>query len=292
MPGSQALCRLNRRRCTYCMKAYSSISAYFLRLEANYIGTSVAQSRRFLTTVRIWGKDEGGTLTRLILTTALINGRLFWFARQKSVAGLEDTVRGRYSRLQGVSGLPLEAAAAAFSLSRPDTALEWLEQGRCLVWSQLSDLRTPFGSLHSVNEAPAKSIADVAKKLENAGSTRISSHTGMSFLEKILIENEGRTHLSLARQWHELSVPSARAIPGFESFLQPSPCSALMQHLPDGPVVVINVSKALCDAIVLVPGRDEPLHVPFLISPFPMIPSCACSRVRGNNRFCIAYTAC
>ncbi|KAF6745766.1 CHAT domain-containing protein [Ephemerocybe angulata] len=178
------------------------------------------------------------------------------------IAGLEQTVRGRYTQLQGSSGLALEAAAAACTLGRVDKALEWLEQGRCLVWSQINNLRTPLDDLRLHDQDLAQRIADVSKRLENAGSSRAQSNISMSTTEKISLEDEGRAHLDLAKEWEGL-LGTVRATPGFESFLRPPPCAFLMQHLPEsGVIVVINVDKRRCDAIALRAGWDEPLHIP------------------------------
>ncbi|KAF6765581.1 CHAT domain-containing protein [Ephemerocybe angulata] len=178
------------------------------------------------------------------------------------IAGLEQTVRGRYTQLEDISGLALEAAAAACALGRADKALEWLEQGRCLVWSQLNALRTPLDDLRSHDEKLADSIADTAKQLETAGSSRGQSHVDMSLSEKISLGDDARAHLTLARKWDDL-LKTARAIPGFESFLMPLSCSTLMQNLPEsGPVLVINIDKRRCDALALLAGLDEPLHIP------------------------------
>ncbi|KAF6744193.1 CHAT domain-containing protein [Ephemerocybe angulata] len=178
------------------------------------------------------------------------------------IAGLEQTVRGRYTHLQDNSGLALDAAAAAFTLGRADKALEWLEQGRCLVWNQLNALRTPLDSLRAHNAELAENIATTAKQLESAGSSRGQSHSQMSLSEKVSLEAEARGHLELSRQWDSL-LKSARDIPGFESFLKLLPCSSIMQHLPEaGPIIVINVNESRCDAIALLAGLDEPLHFP------------------------------
>ncbi|KAF6750936.1 CHAT domain-containing protein [Ephemerocybe angulata] len=178
------------------------------------------------------------------------------------IAGLEQTVHGRFTQLEDISGLALEAAAAACALDRADKALEWLEQGRCLVWNQLNNLRTPLDDLRIQNEDLAQDIADVSKRLETAGSSRGQSHVDMSFSEKMSLEDEARAHLNLARKWDDL-LKKARAIPSFESFLMPSPCSTLMQHLPEsGPLIVININDRRCDALALLAGLDEPLHIP------------------------------
>ncbi|KAF5309727.1 hypothetical protein D9611_014438 [Ephemerocybe angulata] len=164
--------------------------------------------------------------------------------------------------LEGISGLALESAAAACGLDRADKALEWLEQGRCLVWSQLNALRTPLDDLRSHDEELADSIAETARQLETAGSSRAQIHASMPLSEKIPLEDEARAHLNLARKWDDL-LRAARAIPGFEFFLMPSPCSLLMQHLPhSGPLIVININDRRCDALALRAGLDEPLHIP------------------------------
>ncbi|KAH6905616.1 CHAT domain-containing protein [Coprinopsis sp. MPI-PUGE-AT-0042] len=166
------------------------------------------------------------------------------------IAGLEDSIQA------------LEAASAACSLGQVGKALEWLEQGRCIVWSQLSNLRTPLDDLRLHNSQLAQSVTDLSKQLETAGSSQGQSHINLSMLEKISLEDEARAHLNLARKWDDL-LQTVRSIPGFESFLQPLPYSSLLQHLPaSGPVVVINVDKQRCDAIALLAGQAKPLHIP------------------------------
>ncbi|KAF6764575.1 CHAT domain-containing protein [Ephemerocybe angulata] len=178
------------------------------------------------------------------------------------VAGLEQTVRGRYTQLEETSSLALKAAAAACAVDRPDKALEWLEQGRCLVWNQLNNLRTPLTDLQMKDEDLAQEIANVSQQLESAGSSRVQSHVDMSLREKMSLEVETRAHSDLAKKWKDL-LRRARALPGFESFLKPSPCSAIMSHLPEsGPIIVINVHKSRCDALALMAGLNEPLHIP------------------------------
>ncbi|KAJ2920446.1 hypothetical protein H1R20_g16648, partial [Candolleomyces eurysporus] len=66
----------------------------------------------------------------------------------------------------------------------------------------------------------------------------------MSTSDRISVEDEARVHLELAKEWEELLTTVRSTIPGFENFLQPSPCSILLQHLPEsGPIVIINVHE-------------------------------------------------
>ncbi|KAF6747409.1 CHAT domain-containing protein, partial [Ephemerocybe angulata] len=177
-------------------------------------------------------------------------------------ASLDQTLRNRFTQLQSTSGLPLQAAATAFAFDRIDKALEWLEQGRGLVWGQLTNLRTPLDDLREHDSQLASSITKVGKQLEGAGSSRASSRADMSLSERVSLEDEALTHVMLAQQWDNL-IARARTIPGFEAFLKPAPWSTLLQNLPgSGPIVLINLDHRRCDAIALLAGYDRPLHIP------------------------------
>jgi len=54
----------------------------------------------------------------------------------------------------------------------------------------------------------------------------------------------------LARDWDDL-VAAVRTRRGFEHFLLPTPFAELAGAAADGPVVLVNVSRYRCDALVL-----------------------------------------
>jgi hypothetical protein len=178
------------------------------------------------------------------------------------IAGLEHTIQQRHQLLQDMSDLPLKAAAAACSLGHVDKALEWLEQGRCLVWTQLNHLRTPLDDLVLHDSELAQRFLDVSKSLERTAARNSPIQSGMSLSDKMSLEKEAHTQLNLAMEWNDL-LHTIRTLPGFHNFLQPSPCSTLIHNLPDsGPIVVINVHHSRCDAIAVLAGLNEPLHIP------------------------------
>ncbi|TEB27234.1 hypothetical protein FA13DRAFT_1794870 [Coprinellus micaceus] len=178
------------------------------------------------------------------------------------LAGLDQSIEERYASVADASAFALEAAAAACRLGEPEKAVEWLDHGRCLVWNQLSALRTPLNDLQAYDSALAKKVIEMSRLLEGTGSSRERMHSGMSLSQKISVEDEARSHLRHAQEWEEL-LEEVRAIPGFENFLRQSPCSALLENLPSsGPVVVINLNEERCDALALLSGLDEPLHIP------------------------------
>ncbi|TEB21530.1 hypothetical protein FA13DRAFT_1741760 [Coprinellus micaceus] len=178
------------------------------------------------------------------------------------VAGLEHTVQHRFAMLEEHPGLILEAAATMFRLELVEKALEWLEQGRCLVWGQQHQLRTPLDELWIHDPSLADKVMDVSRQLEHAGSSSRASKVGVPISERISLEEEAGNHVRLATEWEHL-LATVRATPGFERFLQPPTLSALVQHLPvSGPVVIINIHDSRCDAIAILAGSDEPVHIP------------------------------
>ena len=184
------------------------------------------------------------------------------------LAGLEQTIRKCHTNLFEISDLATSAAPCAFKFGRPDLALEWLEQGRCLIWSQLNNLRTPLeklGALFSHNPEIAREMLTVSRALENAGSQGdlVAQSEGEATMEyKMSLQDEANIHIRLAQKWNEL-LTEILTIPKFKDFLQPPTCSNLLKNLPEsGSVAVVNVHKDSCDALVLSSDLDEPLHIP------------------------------
>jgi hypothetical protein len=61
--------------------------------------------------------------------------RIVWLGR---------TINQRYKDIGSIGTSINEAAAVACEIGRYDLALEWLEQGRSIVWNQMLRLRTPM----------------------------------------------------------------------------------------------------------------------------------------------------
>jgi hypothetical protein len=56
--------------------------------------------------------------------------------------------------------------------------------------------------------------------------------------------------MALAREWDDL-VDEVRGLPGFEEFLRPPKIESLLGAAKNGPVVVLNVSRWRCDALIV-----------------------------------------
>ena len=180
------------------------------------------------------------------------------------LAGLEQTIHHQYAKLCGYPPVVPVAVANALHYNRPDLALEWLEQGRCLVWNQLNQLHTPVNSLHMRNPSLADRFVKVAKALESDGTClALSSHSSYATLaEEIHIQDNTRDHTFHAADYRQL-LKEIRDLPDFHDFLQPPNATNLLSSLrSDGPVIIFNLYEAQCDALALIAGIKKPLHIP------------------------------
>ncbi|KAF8901389.1 CHAT domain-containing protein [Gymnopilus junonius] len=180
------------------------------------------------------------------------------------VVGLDQTIQKRHTNLPDISDVSTSAAAAAFELGKVDTALEVLEEGRCLVWNQLNNLRTPMDALRAEDPVLADGLVRVSTALEFAGS-RLETGLpipGTGLAQKMLVQDQVTAHVKLAEEWQTL-LTRVRKIPNFQDFLRPPTCSTMMRRLPEsGIVVLINVHQQRCDALGLVSGSDKPVAIP------------------------------
>ena len=180
------------------------------------------------------------------------------------VASLQETVERRYAHLTMISGVTTKAAAVAISKKRPDFALEWLEEGRCLVWAQLNQLRTPVDRLSIVDQALSDSFLAASRTLELSGSRQSLPYLlgEITMSQKIAAQDAANAHVKFAKE-REILLSRIRQISGFEDFLRPPKHSRLLKNIPpSGYVIVINAYPGQCDAIILRKNQDVPFHIP------------------------------
>ncbi|KAJ6616661.1 CHAT domain-containing protein [Mycena sp. CBHHK59/15] len=124
-------------------------------------------------------------------------------------------------------------AVAAVCIERGEyaTAVEWLEQGRSIVWGQLLQLRTPVDELQDVEPDLANRLTHVSKELD-----------GSSSRDDLSLENSAQNHRRLTSEWEQL-VKQIRSIHPFERFLLPKTLKQLTAAGLSGPVVILNISS-------------------------------------------------
>lgn len=172
------------------------------------------------------------------------------------VAWLGLPIADRHQHLIQIGGTTRDAAAAAISLGEYEKALEWLEQGRSIVWTQVLQLRTPVDRLREVDSGLADHIFHISRLLDRGPEQK-----DLLDQEPRSMEEEGRWYRSLTSEW-ERTVEKIRSLPDFADFLRPPKATRLIGAAQHGPVVVVNIAEARCDALALLPKSDKILCIP------------------------------
>ncbi|KAG9089220.1 hypothetical protein FS749_001526 [Ceratobasidium sp. UAMH 11750] len=177
------------------------------------------------------------------------------------VVWLGASAQDRYKCLATtqVGILATEAATAAISQTRYDLALEWLEQGRSIVWGQTLQLRTPYDELSTDHPDLAEELQYVSTQFEHASMSLSSGPSTACGGE--LPHETARKHRWLAQKREEL-IEYIRHLPGLEDFLRPPNASKIMSWVQDKTIVVVNVHELRCDALILQAGARDITHVP------------------------------
>ncbi|WP_157736829.1 CHAT domain-containing protein [Actinoalloteichus hoggarensis] len=187
--------------------------------------------------------------------------------------GIERGARER--RLRIWEGLATEAAAAALSAGDADRAVELLEQGRSVLWSQTLQTRDDFSVLQERDPVLHDRLRAAATRLTAAADVDMPDGGGAPEPWGDRGHQERFDRIRLAQDWDRL-LAEARALPGLEYLLRVPPTATLRAGLPsDGPVVLVNVDRARCDALIVYRDRDVE-HVP--------LPALSQAEVAGRAR--------
>ncbi|CAE6444795.1 unnamed protein product [Rhizoctonia solani] len=212
-----------------------------------------------LQAARLWANNTASDCTseRLKAYDVAMNiiPQLVWFG---------STIRQRYDEVHMIEDLAVEAAAVAIQAREYALAIEWLEQGRSIVWNQVLQLRTPLDHLHSACLPLAEKLAEVASKLHHTGSRATA---GLIYSQAQSPEQIAREHHRLAVEYEDL-IRQAREISGLEDFLMPKKAPELMRAAHSGPIVVVNIHKSRCDALIIKPAQHDIVHLPLPKVPY------------------------
>ncbi|KAH0828771.1 hypothetical protein J3R83DRAFT_3209 [Lanmaoa asiatica] len=150
------------------------------------------------------------------------------------------------------SSLAVDAFSACLRNHSPADAVELLEQGRGVFWSQLTRLRSPLDDV--IASGPA-------------GKELAAEFTRLTVLIRNALDSPGARQHDLVCNLNvklEKVVTRIRGLPHLSRFLLPSLFSDLQQAARDGPVIIVSASKYGCDALVVLVDQD-PVHIPLSI---------------------------
>jgi len=164
------------------------------------------------------------------------------------------------SRRYDYETLPLHYASHQIDIGRLEQAVETLERGRGLLWSEMRGLRMSIDQLRLVNLPLAERFAAINNDLE-ALTTSSSAGTWLNDGQvdsSELMDPFGRLVIkqrALVAERDTL-ISQIQSLPGFETFLTTPSFGTLRSASERGPAIIINHTRWRSDIIILL--RDAP----------------------------------
>jgi CHAT domain-containing protein len=155
-------------------------------------------------------------------------------------------------------GFPLDYASYHVDHHQLEEAIETLERGRALLWSEMRYLRIPIDQLLKADPDLGHKFAAVNRDLEELTKSVPPSH-------KLSMDDNGSTEglgavdpfgrlllkqRVLLKERAKL-ISKIQSLPGFDTFLASPSFKTLRSAASSGPVIIINYSKWRSDILVL-----------------------------------------
>jgi CHAT domain-containing protein len=157
--------------------------------------------------------------------------------------------------------LPLDCASHQIHMGQIEQAVETLERGKGLLFSEMRGLRTSLDQLRAVDTPLAEKLANINRELETLTTTTVFS--GVS-LDDSGAEGHGRmdpfgrlvTKQRKLTEERERLILDIRTLPGLDRFLMAPSFDTLRSAAARGPVIIINHNEWRSDIIILL--HDSP----------------------------------
>ncbi|KAF8262636.1 CHAT domain-containing protein [Lactarius quietus] len=153
--------------------------------------------------------------------------------------------------------MSLDYVSYQVELHQLEEAIETLESGRALLWSEMRHLRTSIDQLLEADPGLGRKYVAVNRDLEEL-TTSIPPSPGLSMDDGTAdglraVDPFGRLllkHREILKERDKL-ISQIQALPGFASFLKSPPFDTLRSAASSGPVVIINHSEWRSDILIL-----------------------------------------
>ncbi|KAI0298410.1 CHAT domain-containing protein [Multifurca ochricompacta] len=176
------------------------------------------------------------------------------------------TLQIQHARLVAMRGfcdkMPLDYASYQIDMGQFIQAIETLERGRALLWSEMRGLRNSMDQLSGVNSPLATKLAAINNDLESlimsvtpSGTIEISDggsqvDDGMDPFGRLVVKQQ-----KLLEE-RDVLVSQIQELPGFGDFLKTPSFETIRLAASHGPVVIINHNKWRSDILILF--QDSP----------------------------------
>ena len=181
------------------------------------------------------------------------------------------TLQTQHHRLADVSKegrFSSDYASYLIENGQVEQAIETLERGRALIWSEMRGLRTSTDQLRAVDLALAERFAHINQRLESVTMAvaqdddeigRIETGTGR---REHSIGHLVLTQRTLLEERNSL-ISHIQSLPGFQYFLKSPSFDFLNAAASHGPVIIVNQSQACFSSHIILLLKDSR---PFIIS--------------------------
>ncbi|KAI9444063.1 hypothetical protein H4582DRAFT_2071659 [Lactarius indigo] len=191
------------------------------------------------------------------------------------------TISTQHTRLvkMGEDGqtMPLDYASFQIKLGRFEEAVETLEQGRALLWSEMRGLRTPMVQLIEEDSPLAKRFAEINQELE-AVTISVTPSAMLETEEGVSQSGDGMDPFGqlvvkqrkLVEERDKL-ISQIRGRPGMEGFLKAPSFTSLRSAASRGPVIIINHCEWRSDILIISTTLFLAQFLPSMISTLAQI---------------------
>ena len=179
---------------------------------------------------------------------------------QKSLS-FAPTVSSQHARFvtmgENCHNMPLDYASHQIALRRFEEAVEILEKGRAVLWSEMRGFRAPAAQLIDGDSPLSKRCAEINQELE--ALTVSTSPSGRPEMEVGVAQGSGGTdpfgQLVVKRQKlveeRDALISQIQSRPGSKGFLKTPSFNTLCSAASRGPVILINHCKWRSDILIL-----------------------------------------
>jgi hypothetical protein len=178
----------------------------------------------------------------------------------QEILHFSPTVQLKHSNLAMTDfshGLPMDYASYQVDLGQLQDAIETLERGRALLWSEMRRLRISVDQILQADPQLGHEFVAMNRDLEELTKSVIPSHKssmddGSSDDLRAAVPF-GRLLLNHRRllEEREKLISQIQALPPFDSFLTSPSFESLRSAASSGPVIIINHSRWRSDILVL-----------------------------------------
>ena len=201
-------------------------------------------------------------LSRLIGHPSILNAYNNAMSLLQKSLSFAPTVSVQHRRLvrmgEECQRLPLEYASYQIDLGRIEGAIETLEQGRALLWSEMRGFRTPMTQLSEDDSPLAERLSEINQEL--AALTVSNTPSGTPKAEDGIVHKGELTdpfgRLLIKQQKlveeRDVLVSQIQGRPGLEEFSRTPPFATLRSAALRGPVILINHCFWRSDILIIV----------------------------------------